>query len=439
MMRERYVFQGMFIVTFPYTVFEGGYWAIVAMIVIAYVCCYTGKILVDCLYEDVDEQVTECPAGCAKSTENPAPENKSTAENVSSRTVPCRKRVRNSYVEIAETVWGKMIGGRVVFIAQLIELLMTCILYVLLCGELMVGIFPGTSLTLTAWIVISAAPLLPCAFLRSLRHVAWLSFWCTVAHMFINGIILIYCFTRAAEWQWDAVQIKIDIWTFPISLGIVIFSYTSQIFLPSLEGNLVDRTKFAAMMHWTHLAAAIFKAAFSYIGFVTFGTETKEVITNNLPNQTMKVIVNVFLVAKALLSYPLPYFATADLLESKFFRGRPDTTFPPCFDVAGTLKIWALLLRLSLVVVTMLLAIVVPHFAILMGLIGSFTGNMLSLVWPAYFHLAIKGRRMGYPKMVFDLCIILLGLTCSGLGIYYSFHALVRAFEGFEPKPFQAH
>src|SRR6218665_2149945 len=103
MMRERYVFQGMFIVTFPYTVFEGGYWAIVAMIVIAYVFCYTGKILVDCLYEDVDEQVTECPDGCAKSTENPAPENKSTTENFYSRTVTCRNSVRKRYVQIAKT------------------------------------------------------------------------------------------------------------------------------------------------------------------------------------------------------------------------------------------------------------------------------------------------------------------------------------------------
>jgi len=120
--------------------------------------------------------------------------------------------------------------------------------------------------------------LLPCAFLRNLRHVALLSFWCTVAHMFINGIILVYCFTLVADWQFDAVQIKVDMWTFPISLGIVIFSYTSQIFLPSLEGSLADRSQFSSMMHWTHFAAAVFKASFAYIGFVTFGTDTKEVM-----------------------------------------------------------------------------------------------------------------------------------------------------------------
>ena len=62
---------------------------------------YTGEILIDCLYE----------------------ENAATGK---------RQRVRNSYVAVAEEVWGARIGGRIVYTAQIIELLMTCILYVLL-------------------------------------------------------------------------------------------------------------------------------------------------------------------------------------------------------------------------------------------------------------------------------------------------------------------
>jgi hypothetical protein len=44
----------MFIVSLPFAVLRGGYWAIAAMIGIAHICCHTGRILVDCLYEDVD-------------------------------------------------------------------------------------------------------------------------------------------------------------------------------------------------------------------------------------------------------------------------------------------------------------------------------------------------------------------------------------------------
>ena len=228
--------------SFPYSVLEGGYWALVSMAVVAVVCCYTGKILVECLYEE--EVVVEPGAGDGGGAR-------------------VRRRVRGSYVDIAAAVWGSTVGGRLVFLAQLIELLMTCILYVLLCGELMVGVFPSSPLDLTAWTVISGMVLLPCALLRSLRHVAWLSFWCTVAHMIVNGVIILYCFTRVGDWHWRDVQLRIDIWTFPISLGMVIFSYTSQIFLPSMEGNMVDRSSFGRMLDWTHLAAAVFKVGFA--------------------------------------------------------------------------------------------------------------------------------------------------------------------------------
>ena len=398
-------FQGMFIVTFPYAVLEGGYWALISMVVIAYICCYTGKILVDCLYESNASGVPE--------------------------------RVRESYVQIAEEVWGKAIGGRIVNLAQTIELLMTCILYVLLCGDLMIGSFPHTPLDLPSWILLFSALLLPCAFLKSLRHVSFLSFWCTVAHMFINGIIIIYCLTKSSEWKWNQVQIKIDIWTFPISLGIVIFSYTSQIFLPTLEGNLMDRRSFRPMMHWTHVAAAVFKVLFSWIGFLTWGMATKEVITNNLPNPALKISVNLFLVAKALLSYPLPYYAAVELFEQTFFKSRPKTLFPSCFDEDNSLKMWGLVLRLALVIFTVLMAIFIPHFNILMGLIGSFTGNMLSLVWPCYFHLKIKGNNLSLFSKLCNWTIILLGVICCFLGVYYSTHALVLAFKGIEPHPFQ--
>ncbi|KAK7100047.1 hypothetical protein V1264_023055 [Littorina saxatilis] len=399
----------MFIVSFPYAVHQGGYWSIVAMVLIAYICCHTGKILVDCLYET----------------------------NPMGRLV----RVRTSYVEIAEHVWGRRYGARLVNMAQIIELLMTCILYVLLCGDLVEGSFPDSPLSLSSWIMVSTVPLLACAFLTSLRRVSWLSFWCTVAHMLINLIILIYCFIRAPHWHWGDVKLRIDVWTLPIALGIIVFSYTSQIFLPTLEGNLTDRSKFACMMHWTHVAAAVFKALFSYIGFLTWGLATQEVITNNLPHPSFKIVVNLILVAKALLSYPLPFYAAVDLMQTALFKDRSKpsseggTLFPSCMDERGMMKVWGLALRLLLVIFTTMLAIIIPHFSLLMGLIGSFTGTMLSFVWPCYFHLKIKWYVLRWPARALDIGIIVLGFLFGTVGMYYSAHALSRAFRGLPPEP----
>lgn len=64
---------------------------------------------------------------------------------------------------------------------------------------------------------------------------------------------------------------------FPISLGVIVFSYTSQIFLPTLEGNMEDPSKFQWMLDWSHVWAAVFKSSFGYICFLTFQNDTQQV------------------------------------------------------------------------------------------------------------------------------------------------------------------
>ena len=161
--------------------------------------------------------------------------------------------------------------------------------------------------------------LLPCAFLKNLHAVSSLSFWNGVVHTVINVVILGYCILHIGTWGWAKVSLGIDILSFPIALGVIVFSYTSQIFLPTLEGNMQDKSKFHCMLNWSHIAAAIFKAAFGYIGFLTFQEDTSEEVVNNLP-QGLKVVVNLILVVKALLSYPLPYYAACELIEWELFK-----------------------------------------------------------------------------------------------------------------------
>ncbi len=134
----------------------------------------------------------------------------------------------------------------------------------MLCGDLFVGSFPGR-LDHASWTIIACIFLIPCAFISSLKLVSRLSFCNAIVHLVINVIILVYCAMRFDTWDLSKVTFKLDIYSFPISLGIIVFSYTSQIFLPTLEANMVDRTKFDSMLNLTHLVAAIFKASFGYV------------------------------------------------------------------------------------------------------------------------------------------------------------------------------
>ena len=102
------------------------------------------------------------------------------------------------------------------------------------------------------------------------QAVSSLSFYNGVVHVVINAVILGFCILHIGTWGWTKVSFGIDILSFPIALGVIVFSYTSQIFLPTLEGNMLDKSKFHCMLNWSHIAAAIFKAGFGYVGFLTF-------------------------------------------------------------------------------------------------------------------------------------------------------------------------
>ena len=382
--------QGMFIVCLPYAVYHGGYWAIIAMVGISYICCYTGKILVECLYED-------------------------------------GVKVRYSYNDVADEVFGKKVGGRIVNAAQLIELAMTCILYVVLCGDLLIGAFEYGWIDTRSYMMLCGILLLPCAFLKNLKAVSNLSFWNGIVHIIINVLIIVYCMLNIHNWAFSKVTFRVDILSFPIALGIIVFSYTSQIFVCTLEENMIDKNRFHCMMHWSHIAAALCKAVFGYVAFLNWQEDTQEVIVNNIDGW-FKIIVNIILVVKALLSYPLPYYAACGLIEEELFKGKPDTLFPSIWSQDGELKIWGLGFRVGVVLVTILFAVFVPHFSLLMGFIGNFTGCLLSFVWPCVFHLYLRRHVMSWYTMCWDIFIILLGFLFALVGMYYSAKALNKAF-----------
>ena len=133
------------------------------------------------------------------------------------------------------------------------------------------------------------------------------------------------------------------------------------------------------------------------------------------------------LVLKALLSYPLPFYATAKIMEENLFQGPPRTVLPCAYGDDKQLREWALAIRLCLIAFTLIIALIVPHFALLMGLIGNITGAMLSFVWPSYFHLRLCGHQLNMLGTSRNYAIICIGLLFGSIGVWYSSKQLRNA------------
>ncbi|EGT33656.1 hypothetical protein CAEBREN_17810 [Caenorhabditis brenneri] len=378
--------QGMFIVGLPIAVKIGGWWSVGAMIAVAYVCYWTGVLLIECLYED----------GVKK---------------------------RKTYREIAD--FYKPGFGKWVLAAQLTELLSTCIIYLVLAADLLQSCFP--SVDKPGWMMIVSASLLTCSFLDDLQIVSRLSFFNAISHLIVNLIMMIYCLSFVSQWSFSSITFSLNINTLPTIVGMVVFGYTSHIFLPNLEGNMKNPSEFNMMLKWSHIAAAIFKVVFGMLGFLTFGELTQQEISNSLPNQSFKILVNLILVVKALLSYPLPFYAAVQLLKNNLFLGYPQTPFTSCYSPDKSLREWAVTLRIILVLFTLFVALSVPYLVELMGLVGNITGTMLSFIWPALFHLHIKQKGLNNFDKRFDQGIIIMGCSVCLSGVYFSSMELLRA------------
>ena len=77
-----------------------------------------------------------------------------------------------------------------------------------------------------------------------LQEVSRFSMGCSIAQFFVLIVIICYCFTQIGTWQWNKIRFNYSVKEFPVSIGVIVFSYTSQLFLPSLEGDMENRRQF---------------------------------------------------------------------------------------------------------------------------------------------------------------------------------------------------
>ncbi|NXK25099.1 VIAAT protein, partial [Arenaria interpres] len=381
--------QGIFVLGLPYALLHSGYSGLFLIILAAALCCYTGKILIACLYE----------------------------ENEDGQLV----RVRDTYEDIANACCKKLslrLGGVFVNVTQVMELVMTCVLYLVVSGNLLSHSFPYVPVTETTWSVIAFVTLLPCVFIKTLKIVSKLSQLCSLVHLVIILVVMTYCLTQIHRWSWAKFRLSVEFEDFLVSVGVIIFSYTSQIFLPTLEGSMKNPGEFSSMLNWTHFFACVLKTTFALTAFLTWGEETKEVITDNLPS-FLQTLVNLCLLTKALLSYPLPFFAATEIVYACISGGNHSNYSSPLF---------ALGVRGSFLLVTLLMAMFIPHFALLMGLTGSVTGAAMTFLLPSLFHLKLKWKKLSFSEKCADISVFILGFLCSIAGTVCSIKGLLQVF-----------
>ena len=387
--------QGMGILGIPYAVKEGGIAGACCIFIVALFCDVTGILLVDCLYEY-------------------SPRSKK------------RKRVRTNYPEVGDAVWPR-VGGTVVSIIQTVELYAAAVLYLVLLTTMFHQVTKKfVSLTLQEWAVVCACAVLPSIFIRRLSLIAWMSMIAVFSLMGAIAVTVAYCIVHSYEWKSDNIP-AFNGSTFPVGFGIVTFSYCAHAVFPGIEASMKEPHKYNMMMHASFILSAVVKTIFGVLCVLTFGLATDQVVTLNMADSiafntaaTVLVALNVF------FSFPLPLFVVIETIDDVWLPH-----FPHLSQDTRYHWFWVLLTRVLLVTLALFIALVVPHFGLLMGFVGSFTGTCLSFGFPCIAHLKLKWGYLRWYHVVGEILLIVFGVIAGAFGLVYSGKALVDSFKGF--------
>ena len=247
--------QGLPILVIPYAVRNGGYLAILTLLLVAAASNYTGKTIVRCLYE------TDSKSGE-------------------------RKRVRSSYADIGNAFLPK-IGGHLVLATQFLELLFVASVYPLLVGRLLSKSFPHIPAPCWFWTLIGGSLFLPNIFLKNLSQVAWTSILTVLSAKVIFITVFAYSLSQFHKWELSSLD-HFDASTYPSALGILVASYLSQPFVSLIEGSMRHKEKFNLLMNFSYGIMTLLNVVIGVVAYISFQPNTAEVITNNLPEGSFR-------------------------------------------------------------------------------------------------------------------------------------------------------
>ena len=307
-------------------------------------------------------------------------------------------------------------------------------LYPIVAASVMRGLLPRLRISSGIWVLVFGLLMLPNIFFRKLYHISIMSTLTVVSAVCISVVLTLYCFTQAGTWQTYDLN-EFDLKEFVASIGVMVASYSAQMYLSIIECDMKKPKDVPLVMNAGYFAMTVLKIGVGVIAYMTFGENTHEVVTLNLPTGMILTAVNIVVVVLSLSSYTLPMFTVFEILEKDspwLMTGDIELSSEKELDEEtkqSYIAIRRTVVRLALVIVTLIMAVSVPHFGLVLSFIGSFTGAFLEMVFPSLFYVILKHERISTVTIVMNILIVGFSMLFMGVGIYFAGMAMVKAFK----------
>jgi len=260
-----------------------------------------------------------------------------------------------------------------------------------------------------AYICFGCVPILALLVqLQDLKHLSTFSLIADVAN--IAGLTAVMCQDWNAYHDFHEPVLTHDFSKILYVSAIALYSLEGIGMVLPLESSCADPKWFPSLLTKTLAAITSLMAVFGCCGYFAFGSLTEAPITLNLDGG-VATIVKLALCLGLYLTFPIMMFPVNEVLEDLILGegSRGNKAFRACSVVVSAVIAW-----------------LIPDFGKFLSLVGASICTILGFILPCYFHLqAFERSELKWWELTLDWFLIGFGVAFGILGTYQSFVSLM--------------
>ncbi|KAJ4704645.1 vacuolar amino acid transporter 1-like [Melia azedarach] len=367
------VLCGVGLLATPYAVREGGWSSLSLLLIFGGISCYTGILLKECL---------------------------DSAPGLS------------TYPDIGQAAFG-MTGRIIVAIVLYLELYAASIEYLIMMSDNLASMFPNTNIYLAGmhldchqiFSITATLVVLPTVWLRDLSLLSYVS---------IGGVITTFVVVVCLVWVGVVNQVGfhekgtvLDLANLSVTIGIYGFCYAGHSVFPNIYSSMKEQSQFPTVLIISFLFCCLLNMLVAACGYMMFGDSVQSQFTLNFPKEFVASKVAIWTTVLIPMSkYAMTLTPIALSLEE---------LLPSEQLQSYTVSI---IIRTLIVISTLIVALTLPYFGIVMSLIGSLLAMLITLIFPCLCYVKILNGKLSTLKVTVCFVTIIVGIVCACVGTY---------------------